>query len=63
MFQFIPVNDEKNIAIRVSGKLTREDYQHFIPQLESVLVENEKITFSLINSLPYLMVFLLAQMT
>lgn len=44
MFQFIPVNDGNHIAVRVSGKLTREDYQQFVPKLELLLVANEKIS-------------------
>ena len=34
MFQEIPVNDEHIIAFKATGKLTHDDYQQFLPQLE-----------------------------
>ena len=34
MLQFIPVFDGNTIAARASGKLSHEDYQNFLPQLE-----------------------------
>ena len=44
MFQQIPVNDENIIAYRVSGKLTHEDYQQFLPTLEALLKENPSLS-------------------
>jgi len=44
MFQQIPVNDENIIAYRVSGKLTHEDYQAFLPILEALLKENPSLS-------------------
>ena len=44
MFQFIPVHEENTYAVRVSGKLDHEDYQKFLPELEELLEENEKIS-------------------
>ena len=44
MFQFIPVHEENTYAVRVSGKLDHEDYQKFLPKLEELLEENEKIS-------------------
>ena len=35
MFQEIPVNDKGIIAFRAVGKLTHDDYQEFLPTLES----------------------------
>lgn len=35
MLQFIPMPDSSILAIRASGKLTHEDYQEFLPQLET----------------------------
>lgn len=43
MFQFIPVHEGNIYAVRVSGKLHHEDYQKFLPELEALLVPNEKI--------------------
>jgi len=43
MFQFIPVHEDNIYAVRVSGKLSHEDYQAFLPQLESLIKPNEKI--------------------
>ncbi len=44
MLQFIPVFDGNTIAIRASGKLTHEDYQNFLPQLEEQIKEHEKVS-------------------
>ena len=44
MFQFIPVHEENIFAVRVSGKLHHEDYQKFLPELEDLIKENEKIS-------------------
>lgn len=44
MFQFIPVHEENTYAVRVSGKLTHEDYLDFLPQLESLIKPGEKIS-------------------
>ena len=44
MFQFIPVHEENTYAVRVSGRLDHEDYQKFLPELEELLEENEKIS-------------------
>jgi len=37
MFEFIPVSEENIFAVRVTGKLTDEDYQQFLPQLEKLI--------------------------
>lgn len=37
MFQEIPVNDEHVIAFKAIGKLTHDDYQTFLPRLESAI--------------------------
>lgn len=37
MFQFIPVAEENIFAVKVSGKLTDEDYQQFLPQLTTLI--------------------------
>lgn len=44
MFQFIPVHENNIFAVRVSGKLNHEDYQTFLPELEDLITENEKIS-------------------
>jgi len=44
MFQQIPVNDDNIIAYRVSGKLTHQDYQDFLPILEALLKENPSLS-------------------
>ena len=44
MFQFIPVHEDNTFAIRVSGKVHHEDYQKFLPELEELIKENEKIS-------------------
>ena len=43
MFQFIPVHEDNVYAVRVSGKLSHEDYQNFLPDLESLIKPDEKI--------------------
>ncbi|MGK0271829.1 MAG: nucleotide-binding universal stress UspA family protein [Cocleimonas sp.] len=44
MFQFIPVHEENTYAMRVSGKITHEDYQKLLPELEGLIEENKKIS-------------------
>ena len=44
MFQFIPVHEENTYALRVSGKLDHEDYQKFLPELEDLIKDNEKVS-------------------
>jgi len=44
MLQIIPVFEGNTIAVRASGKLSHEDYQKFIPELEKHIEEHEKIT-------------------
>lgn len=44
MFQFIPVHEGNIYALRVSGKITQEDYQAFLPRLEELIAEEEKIS-------------------
>lgn len=44
MFQFIPVHQDNTYALRVSGKITHEDYENLLPQLEELITENEKIS-------------------
>jgi len=47
MFQFIPVFDGNTIAVRASGKLSHEDYQTFLPQLEEQISQLGKISLLL----------------
>ena len=47
MLQFLPVFDGNTIAIRASGKLTHEDYQQFLPQLEQEIKSNNKLSMLL----------------
>jgi hypothetical protein len=47
MLQFIPVFDGNTIAVRASGKLTLEDYQKFLPQLETQIKRLGKIHYFL----------------
>jgi universal stress protein A len=44
MFQFIPVHESNVYAVRVSGKLSHEDYQNFLPDLEGLIKSDEKIS-------------------
>ena len=44
MFQFIPVHEGNVYAVRVSGKLSHEDYQNFLPDLEDLIKPDEKIS-------------------
>jgi len=44
MFQFIPVHEGNIFAIRVSGKLSHDDYQQFIPKLEELIKPDEIIS-------------------
>ncbi len=44
MLQFIPVFEDNTIAIRASGKLTHEDYQAFLPELEKQIKELGKVS-------------------
>ena len=37
MFEFIPVTEDNIFAVRVTGKLTDEDYQQFLPRLEKLI--------------------------
>ncbi len=43
MLQFIPVSEGNTIAVRASGKLSHEDYQKFIPELEKQVEEFGKV--------------------
>ncbi len=40
----IPVQEDNIVAFRISGKLTHEDYQTFLPRLESLIKENGKLS-------------------
>ena len=44
MLQLIPGFDGNTVAIRASGKLSHEDYQNFLPQLEEQIDELEKVS-------------------
>ena len=44
MLQIIPVSEGNTIAVRASGKLSHEDYQKFIPELEKHVKEFGKVT-------------------
>ncbi len=44
MLQFIPVSEGNTIAVRASGKLSHEDYQKFLPELEKCIAEYDKVT-------------------
>jgi len=43
MFQFIPVHEDNIYAVRVSGKLSHDDYQEFLPRLEGLIKPDEKM--------------------
>ncbi len=53
MLQFLPVADTHIIAVRASGKLSHEDYQNFLPQLEEKIasIEHPSILLELDNFL------------
>lgn len=36
-------NDGKILEVRASGKLTKEDYQHFVPEIERLIKAHGKI--------------------
>lgn len=40
----MPVQEDNIVALRISGKLTHEDYQAFLPRLESLIKDNEKLS-------------------
>ncbi|PID46170.1 MAG: hypothetical protein CSB47_05535 [Proteobacteria bacterium] len=44
MFQFIPVREDNIFAIRVSGRLTHEEYHNFLPELEGLIKRYGKIS-------------------
>lgn len=44
MLQFLPVVEDNIIAVRASGKLSHEDYQQFLPELEKQITATEKVS-------------------
>lgn len=44
MLQFLPVSDGNTVAVRASGKLTHEDYQNFLPQLQAQMQAFDKVS-------------------
>ena len=44
MIQFLPVSEGNTIAIRVTGKLSHEDYQAFLPKLEEQINQLGKVS-------------------
>lgn len=44
MIQFLPVHEANVIAVRMSGKITFEEYQAFLPQLETQIKRYGKIS-------------------
>jgi len=44
MLQFLPVFEGNTIAVRASGKLSHEDYQDFLPKLETQIKELKKVS-------------------
>ena len=44
MFQFIPVREDNIFAVRVSGRVTHEEYQAFLPELENLIKRYGKIS-------------------
>ena len=44
MIQFLPVHEDNVIAVRMSGKITFEEYQEFLPQLETQIKRYGKIS-------------------
>ncbi len=40
----IPVQEDHIVAFRVSGKLTHQDYQEFLPKLEKLIREDRKLS-------------------
>lgn len=43
MFQELPVNEKNIFAFKVSGKLSDEDYQQFVPRVEALIKEHGSI--------------------
>jgi universal stress protein A len=44
MFQFIPVREDNIFAVRVSGRVTHDEYQAFLPELEGLIKRYGKIS-------------------
>ena len=44
MFRFIPVREDNIFAVRVSGRLTHEEYQAFLPELDNLIKHYGKIS-------------------
>lgn len=38
-----PETDKKVVEILLSGKLSREDYEHFVPEIEQMIKEHGKL--------------------
>ncbi|HID45452.1 MAG TPA: hypothetical protein EYP34_06830 [Chromatiaceae bacterium] len=47
MFKFIPVTENNIFAVRVTGKLTDEDYRQFLPELEKLIEDCGPISLML----------------
>lgn len=43
MLEFHEEADGKILAIKMSGKLTKEDYKHFLPEVERLIKDHGKI--------------------
>lgn len=44
MLQFLPLEEENVFAVRATGKLNLEDYQQFLPELESRIGETTQVS-------------------
>lgn len=44
MFQFIPVREDNIFAVRMSGRLTHEEYQAFLPELTKLIKRYGKLS-------------------
>ena len=44
MFEILPVNEDGILAFRASGKLTRSDYEAFLPRLEALIRKHGTIS-------------------
>jgi len=41
--EFLKDADRKVVSVRATGKLTKEDYQRFVPEIETMVKEHGKI--------------------
>lgn len=44
MLQFLPIEERNLFAVRATGKLTSDDYQQFLPELETRIGDQEQVS-------------------